>query len=91
MPGKFPYYGINSLFIWVTSLIGVIVYTIEGRSLAGILTPTMREFWRAYIEKARETTSTIDTPYIEASYDPYTNPLLSPYTSPLPKPLLPPI
>ena len=55
--------------------------------MAGILTPTVREFWRAYIEKTREITSTIDTPYIEASYDPYTNPL----HQPLPKPLLPPI
>ena len=49
------------------SLIDVIVYTIERRSMAGILTPTVREFWRAYIEKTRETTNTIDTPYIEAS------------------------
>ena len=55
--------------------------------MAGILTPTVREFWRAYIEKTRETTSTIDTPYIETSYDPYTNS----YTDPLPIPLLPPI
>ena len=42
--------------------------------MAGILTPTVREFWRAYIEKTRETTSTIDTTYIEASCDPYINP-----------------
>ena len=51
----------------VTLLIGIIVYTIERRSMAGILTPTVREFCRAYIEKTRETTSTIDTTYIEAS------------------------
>lgn len=44
------------------SLIGVVVYTIEGRSLAGILTPTVREFWRAYIEKTRETTSSAAAP-----------------------------
>lgn len=41
--------------------------------MAGILTPTVREFCRAYIEKTRETTSTIAIPYIEASYDPYTD------------------
>ena len=50
--------------------------------MAGILTPTVREFWRAYIEKTRETTSTIDTPYIEASCDPYTNPYTDPYQNP---------
>lgn len=72
------------------SLIDAIVYTIERRSMAGILTPTVRKFWRAYIEKTRETTSTIDSPYIEASYDPYTDFIMTPYTSPLPKPLLPP-
>ena len=72
------------------SLIDLIVYTIERRSLAGILTPTVRKFWRAYIEKTRETTSTIDTPYIEASCDPYTTPFTNPYVSPLPIPLLPP-
>ena len=46
----------------VTLLIDLIVYTIKGRSMAGILTPTVREFWKAYIEKTRETTSTIATP-----------------------------
>ena len=57
----------NFAIFKVTLLIGIIVYTIERRSMAGILTPTVREFWRAYIEKTRETTNTIDTPYIEAS------------------------
>lgn len=46
--------------------------------MAGILTPTVREFWRAYIEKTRETTSTIDSPYIETSCDPYTNSTMTP-------------
>lgn len=57
--------------------------------MAGILTPTVKEFWRAYIEKTRETTSTIDSPYIEASYDPYTNSTMTP-TLALTNPLLPP-
>lgn len=89
--GNFTIYKVNSIpysnfivyigkfFIYrVTSLIVIIVYTIERRSLAGILTPTVREFWRAYIEKTRETTSTIATPYIEASCDPYTNSTMAP-------------
>ncbi len=71
------------------SLIDAIVYTIEGRSLAGILTPTVRELWRAYIEKTRETTSTIDTPYIEASYDPYTNSTMTPTPAPYQNPYYP--
>ena len=50
--------------------------------MAGILTPTVRKFWRAYIEKTRETTSTIDSPYIEASCDPYTTPTPTPYKTP---------
>lgn len=46
--------------------------------MAGILTPTVREFWRAYIEKTRETTSPAAAPYIEASYDPYTDFTMTP-------------
>lgn len=60
--GNFIVYMGNFAIFKVTSLIDAIVYTIERRSMAGILTPTVREFWRAYIEKTRETTSTIDSP-----------------------------
>ena len=64
------------------SLIGVVACVIEGRSSAGILTPIVRKFWRAYIEKTRETTSPAATPYIEASYDHYTYPYTYPYINP---------
>jgi hypothetical protein len=76
---------VNSLPYRATSLIGVVVYTIKGRSLAGILTPTVKEFWRAYIEKTREATSPAAAPYIEASYDYYTYPYINPH-QPTPTP-----
>ena len=62
--GNFIVY-IGKFFIYeVTLLIGVVVYATEGRSLAGILTPTVRKFWRAYIEKTRKATSPAATPLI---------------------------
>ena len=54
--------------------------------MAGILTPTVRELWRAYIEKTREATSTIDTPLYRGLVRPLHKLHNDPYTDPLPIP-----